>query len=54
MQTVTALKFKPLTPARQASGELAKWSLAFESIAATNIRFAFAWQRIIMRSVLGL
>ena len=41
-----AARQKPITNA-------CAWSSAFESVAATNIKIVFAWQRIWLRAMIG-
>lgn len=44
--TAQILSFKHAQPA---ISDACKWSAAFEQIASTHLRIAFAWQRTIMR-----
>lgn len=48
--TAAILPFRPSQPAASAA---CRWSEAIESVTATNLRVAFAWQRLWLRLLLG-
>lgn len=45
------IQIKPLKPV---VSESCKWHSAFESIAASNLKIACAWQRMVWRAMWGL
>lgn len=47
MHTARILPFRAAQPAVSSA---CRWSSAIESVAATNLRIAFAWQRILLRA----
>jgi len=39
---------------RPAAAHACRWSEALESVTASNLRIAFAWQRIVLRALWGV